>query len=92
MKLYRLIHRSPTHSSSQILANTIEFWSQYRHKKVPIRILLALILNLLVAPAVLAASGGDLSRSQSYWLGALGLVTIALGIYLFTVMFVPEKF
>jgi K+-transporting ATPase KdpF subunit len=52
---------------------------------------LALCLNLVLAPAVWAASS-DLSRSQAYWLGGLGLMTLALSIYLFVVMFAPEKF
>jgi K+-transporting ATPase KdpF subunit len=63
----------------------------YRRK--PSRYLLwALCLNLLLAPAVYAATGEALSRSQSYMLGLLGLGTAALSIYLFVVMFQPEKF
>ncbi|MCY7323193.1 MAG: K(+)-transporting ATPase subunit F, partial [Phormidesmis sp. CAN_BIN36] len=53
---------------------------------------LGLCFNLILAPAVFAATGGDLSRTQAYWLGALGLVTVALAVYLFFVMFVPERF
>ena len=69
-----------------------DIWSECRGKKLLLRILLGLGLNLLLAPAVLAASGNDLSRSQAYWIGALGLVTIALAAYLFVAMFAPEKF
>jgi hypothetical protein len=53
---------------------------------------LALCLNLVVAPVVYAASGNELSRTQAWALGLLGLGTVALSIYLFFVMFVPEKF
>ncbi|MCU0569743.1 MAG: potassium-transporting ATPase subunit F [Oculatellaceae cyanobacterium Prado106] len=53
---------------------------------------LALCSNLAVAPVVYAATGSILSRSQAWSLGLLGLATIAISIYLFFVMFVPEKF
>ncbi|AUB41019.1 K+-transporting ATPase, F subunit [Nostoc flagelliforme CCNUN1] len=46
----------------------------------------------MVAPLVYAATGEQLSRSQSWGLGLLGMVTLGLSIYLFFVMFVPEKF
>ena len=49
-------------------------------------------INLLLAPVVYAATGGTISREQSYALGFLGLVTVALSIYLFAVFFQPEKF
>ena len=41
---------------------------------------------------VYAATGETLSRPQSWALGLLGLVVLSLSIYLFFVMFVPEKF
>ena len=49
-------------------------------------------INLILAPAVYAATGGTISREQSYALGLLGLVTMALSIYLFVVIIQPEKF
>lgn len=69
-----------------------ELWAEWRRQKLPLYLFLELCFNLVLAPAVFAATGGDLSRTQSYWLGALGLVTVALAIYLFFVMFVPERF
>ncbi|QYO64174.1 HAD family hydrolase [Leptolyngbya sp. 7M] len=45
-----------------------------------------------ITAAVFATTGGDLSRTQSYWLAALILLTVALAIYLLFVMFVPERF
>ena len=60
--------------------------------QLPRYLFLGLCLNLALAPAVWATTGGDLSRTQAYWVGALGLVTVALSIYLFAVMFFPEKF
>jgi F subunit of K+-transporting ATPase (Potass_KdpF) len=63
-----------------------------RKQKLPIYVLLATALNLVLAPLVYAATDGALSRSQSWALGLLGVATVALSIYLFFVMFVPERF
>ena len=76
----------------QIVENMTEIWSEWRRQKLPLYLFLGLCFNLVLAPAVFAATDGEMSRSQSYWLAALGLVTIALAVYLFFVMFVPEKF
>ena len=85
-----------THSSKQASVSAIEtvtqIWSEWRRQKLPLYLFLGLCFNLILAPAVFAATGGDLSRTQAYWLGALGLVTVALAVYLFFVMFVPERF
>jgi K+-transporting ATPase KdpF subunit len=63
------------------------------HDRKPPRYLFwGLVINLMLAPAVYAASSGTISREQSYALGLLGLVTLALSIYLFAVIFQPEKF
>jgi K+-transporting ATPase KdpF subunit len=67
------------------------FVSQLRFSKISIFLFILLCLNLLVAPIVQAATG-DISRGQSYALGLLGLVTLSLFIYLFAVIFQPEKF
>lgn len=61
-------------------------------QKLPLSLFLGLCLNLILAPAVLAAANGELLRYQAYWLALLGLGTVAIAIYLFVVMFVPEKF
>ncbi len=78
--------------STQVIEDMTEIWSEWRRQKLPLYLFLGLCFNLVLAPAVFAATGGEMSRSQTYWLSALGLVTIALAIYLFFVMFVPEKF
>jgi K+-transporting ATPase KdpF subunit len=67
-------------------------WIQLYQKKVPRYLFLLLCLNLVIAPAVEASAGNDFSRHQAYALGILGLVTGTLSIYLFVVMFQPEKF
>lgn len=49
-------------------------------------------LNLLIAPAVMAASGTEMTRQTAYAIGILYCVTLGLSIYLFTVIFQPERF
>ncbi len=78
--------------SSPIFAEISEIWLQWRRQKLPLYLFLAMCFNLVVAPVVYAATGEQFSRSQSWALGLLGLVTVGLAIYLFFVMFVPEKF
>lgn len=65
---------------------------QKKHYSLPIQLFLLLCLNLFLTPAVLAATGQTFSRGQAYWLTALGLVTLGLSIYLFAVIFQPERF
>ncbi len=74
------------------LAEISQLWSEWRRQKLPLYLFLALCFNLILAPVVYAASGNELSRTQSWALGLLGLGAVALAIYLFFVMFVPEKF
>jgi K+-transporting ATPase KdpF subunit len=69
-----------------------EIWSEWRRQKLPLYLFGLLCLNLAIAPAVQAATGDAFSRTQAYALGVLGLVTFALSVYLFSVMFQPEKF
>ncbi len=66
----------------------------YRRSRYPVPryLLLLLCSNLVLAPAVQAATGNALSRPQAYALGILGLVTVTLSVYLFVVMFQPERF
>lgn len=82
----------PLLQTPQAFAEVIEIWSAWRRQKLPLYLFLALCFNLLVAPVVYAASGGEFSRTQAWALGLLGLATLALSVYLFFVMFVPEKF
>ncbi len=49
-------------------------------------------LNLIIAPVVMAASGTQITRNTAYAIGILYCVIIALSIYLFTVIFQPERF
>jgi K+-transporting ATPase KdpF subunit len=67
-------------------------WQLSIKKKYPKYLFLALCFNLIVAPAVYAANADSFTRTQAYALGLLGIVTVAFSIYLFVVMFQPEKF
>ncbi|NJO41863.1 MAG: potassium-transporting ATPase subunit F [Cyanobacteria bacterium RU_5_0] len=82
----------PLETTSQSLEAISEIWSEWRRQKLPLYLFLALCFNLIVAPVVYAASSNEFSRTQAWSLGLLGLGTLALSIYLFFVMFVPEKF
>ncbi|QSJ20935.1 potassium-transporting ATPase subunit F [Nostoc sp. UHCC 0702] len=79
-------------SLPQVFAAITEIWLQWRKQKLPLYLFLAMCFNLLLAPVVYAATGGQFSHFQAWSLGLLGLVTLSLSIYLFFVMFVPEKF
>jgi K+-transporting ATPase KdpF subunit len=65
---------------------------QNHQHQLPIALFLTLCLNAVCAPAVLAATGGDLSKLQAWAIALLGLTVIALSGYLFVVMFQPERF
>jgi hypothetical protein len=79
-------------STAQTLETVAELWSEGRRQKLPLYLFLALCFNLVLAPIVYAAADGELSQTQSWALGVLGLSVIALSVYLFCVMFAPEKF
>ena len=61
-------------------------------QKLAVYFLVILGLNLILSPLVQASTAGILSRGQSYALGLLGLVTVSLFVYLFVVIFQPERF
>lgn len=75
------------------VAEGISFvWSQWRREQLPLAIFLVLCLNLVIAPAVYAATDGTLERRYAYAIGVLGLVTLGLLVYLFDVVFRPERY
>lgn len=92
----KLTHKHPLTSlpprTAQSLEVITEIWSEWRRQKLPLYLFLGLCFNLVLAPLVYAATEGDFSRSQSWALGLLGLATLSLSIYLFFVMFTPERF
>lgn len=76
----------------QILDTAQAIWEQPKRRQLFIFLLALLCFSVVIAPAVLASTGGTLDRSQAYALTILGLGTLALSIYLFLVMFQPERF
>ncbi|MBW4688651.1 MAG: potassium-transporting ATPase subunit F [Komarekiella atlantica HA4396-MV6] len=92
MKPFHIRRTISLSQSTQVLEEITEIWCQWRRQKLPLYLFLAMCFNLVLAPLVYAATNEQLSRSQSWALGLLGLVTLGLSIYLFFVMFVPEKF
>lgn len=66
--------------------------SEWRHRPIPCQIFLALCFNLVLAPAVFAATEGTISRFNAYAIGLLGLVTLGLAVYLMVVMLQPQRF
>ncbi len=67
-------------------------WVRFWQKRVPKILLLALLSAVTIAPAVQAATGVTLNNGQILALALLGITTISLSIYLFVVIFQPEKF
>jgi K+-transporting ATPase KdpF subunit len=66
--------------------------NSFARHKLPLAIFLILSLNIILAPIVHAATNGTWQRTQAYALGILGLVTLGLVIYLFDVVFRPERY
>ena len=65
---------------------------EWRRQRIPLAIFFVFCLNLFVAPAVYAAADGGLERRYAYAIGLLGLATLGLVVYLFVVVFQPERF
>lgn len=65
----------------------------WRRHPLSVHIFLLMCFNLVIAPAVYAAAGDDdLTRKAAWSLGLLGLLTLGLSVYLFVVIFQPERF
>ena len=79
-------------TSLTIIEDLFEIATTLTDRKLTRYFLWSSAINLVFAPVVFAASNGTISREQSYALGLLGVVTVALSIYLFAVIFQPEKF
>lgn len=67
-------------------------WREWRRQRLPLGIFVLLCLNLVLAPAVYAATSGTLERRQVWAIGVLILITVVLAGYLFVVVFQPERF
>lgn len=64
----------------------------FKRQGLPLAIFILLCVNLVIAPAVYAAADGSLERRPAWALGILGLVTLGLVVYLFDVVFRPERY
>jgi K+-transporting ATPase KdpF subunit len=80
------------HDLGKFRISNSEFRILEWQQKLPLAIFMGLCVNLLIAPVVYAAADGALERSHAYALGLLGLVTLGLVVYLFVVVFQPERF
>jgi K+-transporting ATPase KdpF subunit len=78
--------------SFTVVEDLLSIAHKFSSRKLTRYLLWSSAINLVLAPVVYAATGGTISREQSYALGLLGVVTLALSIYLFAVIFQPEKF
>lgn len=63
-----------------------------RPRRLSLGLLMALGFNLMLAPALHAATSGTLTRGAAYALGLLGLGVLGLALYLSIVIFQPERF
>ncbi|MBD2205877.1 potassium-transporting ATPase subunit F [Calothrix sp. FACHB-1219] len=79
-------------SYTHIIEDVAAIFADLRQQKLPLSLFLGMCFNLIIAPVVYAATGEQFDRTQAWALGLLGLATLSLSIYLFFVMFVPEKF
>jgi K+-transporting ATPase KdpF subunit len=91
MKLYQRSISIPP-SAESLLESVADVWTASCRKKLPLGLFFGLCCNAIFAPAVFAATGGDLSKVQAWAIALLGLTVIALAGYLFVVMFQPERF
>ncbi|MEG4252865.1 potassium-transporting ATPase subunit F [Microcoleus sp. Pol10D4] len=64
----------------------------WQRHPIPVQLFLVMCFNAIIAPAVYAAAGEDLTRKAVGGLSLLGLVVIALSIYLCVVIFQPKRF
>ncbi|NJL64785.1 MAG: potassium-transporting ATPase subunit F [Methylacidiphilales bacterium] len=66
-------------------------WQEWRRKKLPIIIFLGISLNIIFAPIVYA-NIGKLEPRHTYAIAGLAIITLGVIIYLFDVIFRPEKY
>jgi K+-transporting ATPase KdpF subunit len=67
-------------------------WSRLPKKQLPLAIALILCFHLIINPRVYAATSIALNQYSAWAFGILGAVIAGLIIYLFVVIFQPERF
>ncbi|OKH49359.1 potassium-transporting ATPase [Calothrix sp. HK-06] len=65
--------------------------SYFSRKKLPIIIFFITCFNIVIVPVVYAATG-KLEPRHTYALVGLGIITLGLVIYLFDVVFRPDRY
>jgi K+-transporting ATPase KdpF subunit len=75
-----------------LLAGRAELKEFSRQNSQAIAIFIALCLNLPLAQAVYAGTGAEITPKTAWAIALLGLVILALCVYLFAVILQPEKF
>ncbi|NJL82864.1 MAG: K(+)-transporting ATPase subunit F [Chloroflexaceae bacterium] len=86
-----LAKRENDRTLSSLITTIDLIWTEWR-RRIPLWLFLGLCLNVAIAPMVYAAAGGTLERGNAYAIGVLGLATVGLSVYLFVVIFQPERF
>ncbi len=76
----------------RLTKRTFNLLNSWWRLKPPLWIFLGLCFNLVIAPMVLATNNSNLTRGNAYAIGLLGIVTLGLVVYLFVVIFQPERF
>jgi F subunit of K+-transporting ATPase (Potass_KdpF) len=66
----------------------VRFW----HHRLPKALLLSLLMALTIATTAQATTGITLDRGQTLAVVLLAMTTLALSIYLFVIIFQPERF
>ncbi len=69
-----------------------ELLGRFWQKRLPKVLLISLLMAVTIAPIVQAETGVSLDRGQTLAIVSLGMMTLALSIYLFVVIFQPERF
>jgi K+-transporting ATPase KdpF subunit len=88
----KLLQRLDSPKLTNLSETLTDLLAEARRQKLPPLLFLMLCLNLVCAPMVQAGTGETFSKPQAYAIALLGLVTLALSIYIFFVIFQPEKF
>ncbi|PAX51617.1 potassium-transporting ATPase subunit F [Brunnivagina elsteri] len=66
-------------------------WQKWRRKKLLLIIFLGISLNIIFAPIVYA-NIGKFEPRHTYAIAGLSIITLGIIIYLFDVIFRPEKY
>jgi len=64
----------------------------WQRHPIPVQLFLVMCFNLIIAPAVYAATDESLTKKAAWGLSLLGLAIVGLAVYLIVVIFQPEKF